>query len=93
VAEAAAPPPASVPMGRWALNVASLNRRDAAVEVRQRLLGVGFSPEIIEASVEGRRWFRVQFRGLADATAARALARRLEQEAGISGAWVIPPAR
>lgn len=92
---AAAPPPASVPMGRWALNVASLNRRDAAVEVRQRLLGVGFSPEIIEASVEGRRWFRVQFRGLADATAARAraLARRLEQEAGISGAWVIPPAR
>ncbi len=94
VAEAAAAPPAaSVPMGRWALNVASLNRRDAAVEVRQRLLGAGFSPEIVEASVEGRRWFRVQFRGLADATAARALARRLEQEAGISGAWVIPPAR
>ena len=90
---AAAPPPASVPMGRWALNVASLNRRDAAVEVRQRLLGAGFSPEIVEASVDGRRWFRVQFRGLADAAAARALARRLEQEAGISGAWVIPPAR
>lgn len=93
VAEAAAPPPASVPMGRWALNVASLNRRDAAVEVRQRLLGAGFSPEIVEASVDGRRWFRVQFRGLADAAAARALARRLEQEAGISGAWVIPPGR
>lgn len=94
VAEAAAaPPPASVPRGRWALNVASLNRRDAAVEVRQRLLGAGFSPEIVEASVDGRRWFRVQFRGLADAAAARALARRLEQEAGISGAWVIPPGR
>ncbi|MAY27141.1 MAG: hypothetical protein CMK02_12695 [Polycyclovorans sp.] len=94
VAEAAAAPsPASVPRGRWALNVASLNRRDAAVEVRQRLLGAGFSPEIVEASVDGRRWFRVQFRGLADAAAARALARRLEQEAGISGAWVIPPGR
>lgn len=79
--------------GRWALNVASLSQREDALKVQQRLIGKGFTPDIVDATVNGRRWFRVQLRGLADAAEARALAKRLEAEAGFSGAWPVPPAR
>lgn len=89
----ATPEAVAILEGRWALNVASLDRQDAADEVRNRMIKAGFAPDIVEATVNGQRWYRVQFRGLADASTARALASRLDREAGIRGAWVIPPSR
>lgn len=87
------PTPTSEVVAGWSLNVASLTTREAAEKVRQPLIGAGFLPEIVIATVEGRQWYRVQFRGLASAGEARELAARLERETGVKGAWVVPPSR
>lgn len=91
VSPAPAPAPAAAGGPTWALNVASLASRDAALQIQQQLIGKGYEPVIVPTEVQGRLWFRVQFTGLPSAAVAQALAAKLKAETGFSGAWVIPP--
>ena len=72
----------------WAINLVSLsNERDARTEM-ERLRKLGIDVAVQSAQSGGRTWYRLQVRGFESREAAAAGVTRIQQQSGLSGAWV-----
>ena len=85
----AATAPATTPQtGGWSVNLVSLSsEKDAQAEL-ERLQKLGIQAAIQTAQRNGRTWYRLQVSGFASHEAARRQIAALQQQAGVSDAWV-----
>ena len=90
-AVAASPSPVTVPSAgkSWSLVVKSFTAQAQAGDLASRMQAQGYKADVIEATVSGAKWFRVELRGYASQAAAHAALLDVQTHLGLQSMWVV----
>ncbi|ATX79330.1 Sporulation related domain-containing protein [Mariprofundus aestuarium] len=88
--ETSAPVAASEPTG-WAVNLMSMDDKEAATQEKTRLNALGVPAEISPFYIDKTLKYRIRISGFSDQAAAETYKEKLDSQYGIKDAWVYKP--
>jgi len=74
--------------GGWAINISSVSDSGSALQEVTRLHNMGINAESVQATSNGKVWYRIRIPGFASHDEATAARPSIEKRLGIGGTWV-----